>query len=93
MGKKKDKKPKKQKTVYIDDGRTIADMSTVGKKRTGSYYGQDLKGGGNPLSSSFRERAKTYFAAVRMMFLPMLAFMGMIALLFLVLYFAFGFFA
>lgn len=61
MGKKK-----KEKITYIDDGRTIADMS-------GIQSGPRL-GGSNPYRP--RPRAKdvwnTYWSAVKMMFVPML---------------------
>ena len=69
----KDKK-KKKKTVYYDDGRTIADMSSLN---------------GRPAPApraSFKEQMRTYFTTVRAMLLPMLAFMGVIAVAFGVLY-------
>lgn len=58
------KKDKKEKITYIDDGRSIADMSGV-------------KGGipkGNPLKprASLKEQWQTYLAAVKMMITPML---------------------
>ncbi|MBQ9762443.1 MAG: hypothetical protein IJV82_05125 [Oscillospiraceae bacterium] len=58
MGKKKDK------IKYIDDGRTLADMSGVSPrlpKRNGAAPRPDAK-----------EVWKTYWAAVKMMFVPML---------------------
>ena len=77
----KDKKQKK-KTVYYDDGRTIADMSGLnGRKRD--------RGNATPSfgkRASLKEQAKTYFAAVKMMFVPMLTVMGAICVLFLILY-------
>ena len=77
----KDKK-KKNTTVYYDDGRTIADMSALSGKRrdcgnVSPSYGK---------RASLKEQAKTYFAAVRMMFVPMLAVMAAICVLFLILY-------
>ena len=89
MSKKQGKK-KKQKIVYIDDGRTIADMSGTARSGGKKYFGRELKGGGNPLSSSISERMKTYFAAVRMMFLPMLAVIGAISVLFFLLWLLMG---
>ena len=71
-----DKKQKKEKVRYIDDGRTIADMSAlsgVDKRYTGP-------------KGTFKDQMRTYFTTVRQMFLPMLAFMGGITVLFLILY-------
>ena len=69
---------KKEKITYVDDGRTLADMSGL----TGSRLGRR-----NPStpSSSFKDKWNTYWAAVKMMFLPMLATMGVITLVFGVL--------
>ena len=75
----KNKKDKKSKPIYIDDGSTVADMSGVRR-------------GGTPGSSSsrpratFKEQFRTYTDAVKMMFLPMLAVLGIIALAFLIVY-------
>ncbi len=73
---------KKEKVTYIDDGRTLADMSNVGSHRLG-----------NGSHSAPRPRAKdvwsTYWGAVKMMFLPMLATIGAICVIFGVLYLIF----
>ena len=61
MGKKK-----KEKVVYVDDGRTIADMSSV---RSGRITHRKGFGQG---SASFKDVWNTYWAAVKMMFMPML---------------------
>ena len=73
------KKKKKQKRVYVDDGRTIVDMSAVGK-------GIPLNNGDLAPRASFKEQAKTYFSAVKRMLLPMLATMGAITVAFALLY-------
>lgn len=77
MGKKK-----KEKVVYIDDGRTVADMSGVG--------------GGPRLSRSYarprpdpKEVWKTYWGAVKRMFVPMLVVICAICILYMVLYLLF----
>lgn len=59
-------KKKKEKITYVDDGRTIADMSGV----TGGFRLPDR----NPHRPrpSAKEVWKTYWAAVRMMIAPML---------------------
>ena len=72
----KDNKNKKKKPVYYDDGRTIADMSSISGTNPS---------GGRP-RSSFKDQMRTYFTTVRQMFLPMLAFVGGITVLFLILY-------
>ena len=77
---KKNKK-KKQRVKYIDDGRTIADMSNVGGPR---YYNSN----GKP-RATLKEQWKTYTAAVRMMFVPMLVVLGIITLAFLIAYLIF----
>ena len=62
MGKKK-----KEKVIYVDDGRTLADMSGV-------QPGMNLhRRGIGQKSASFKEVWATYWGAVKMMFLPMLA--------------------
>lgn len=64
-----DKNSKKDKVIYIDDGRTIADMSGL-PPRT-----QWLKKG---TTSSFKDIWRTYFSAVKMMIRPMLVVLGFI---------------
>lgn len=79
MGKNKDTKKKKAKTVFIDDGSTIANMSMLGRS------GAPRLGASRP-NASFKEQFKTYTDAVKMMFLPMLAVLGILALAFLIVY-------
>ena len=79
----KNKKKKKQKITYIDDGRTLYDMS-------------QLSGGGRaPKNLSTRggckEQFQTYIRAVRSMLLPMFVVMGGICIVFLILYLVFEF--
>ena len=81
MGKDNKKKKKKKKTVYVDDGSTIADMSGVGKSNASRHNCS----GARP-RASFKEQFKTYTDAVKMMFLPMLAVLGILALAFLIVY-------
>ena len=87
MGKSKEKntKKKKEKIIYVDDGRTIADMSALnGKKREkgakeapkANYLGK----------ATIKEQLETYFGAVKLMFLPMLAVLGVLAVAFVILY-------
>lgn len=78
-------KKKKEKITYIDDGRTIADMSGV----TGGMRLND--------SSPYRPRPKakeiwkTYWSAVKMMFTPMLVVIVGLLVIYMVLYAIFMF--
>ena len=90
---KKEKK-KREKVVWIDDGRTIADMSNLPTRGLGRSLSDARPN--RKMSESERQfnrsglinkdHLATYFAAVRMMFLPMLATIGIISLAFLILY-------
>ena len=75
---------KKEKITYIDDGRTIADMSGVT--------------GGMPRSNrpkyvpraSFKEQFGTFFRAMRLMFRPMLVVTAGIGLIYVIMYVLFA---
>lgn len=71
------KKEKKEKTVWVDDGRSFADMSQVGGPRLGKRYS----------TSTAKEKWDTYWAAVKMMFVPMLTVITALGVIYLVLYF------
>lgn len=93
MAKNKEKK-KREKVVWIDDGRTIADMSNLPSRG----FGRSLSDAApkremsqtekefNRSRPAWRDHLATYFAAVRMMFLPMLAVIGILCIAFLILY-------
>lgn len=74
---------KKEKIVYYDDGRTVADMSGVQ--------------GGPRLQSSWRPKherkaiRQTYWNAVKRMFVPMLVVMTGICIIYMILYAFFWF--
>ena len=90
---KKEKK-KREKVTYIDDGRTIADMSNLPTRGFGRSLSDarpkrelsETEKAFNRSRPAWREHLATYFAAVRMMFLPMLAVIGIICIAFLILY-------
>ena len=84
MSKKKNKK--KEKIKYIDDGRTIADMS--GTSKANIFFGGTVKSGRERGSrrSSLTEQSKTFFGAMRRMFIPMLVTMGIISVAFGIVY-------
>lgn len=69
-------KEKKEKVTYIDDGRTIADMSAFGARPKMS----------NLFGSGWKEKFRTLFETMGLMFLPTLAIMGLVCLLFLIVY-------
>ena len=77
------KKEKKEKTIWVDDGSTIADMSNVSgprlsKKPMGS-------------TSTAKEKWDTYWGAVKMMFVPMLTVMVALCVIYIILYAVFFF--
>jgi hypothetical protein len=83
------KKEKKQKIKYVDDGSTIADMSGLNgehsskdkpKKERAARPRQQLA------RSSGKEIFRTYIESVKLMFLPMLAVLGLLAVAFLLVY-------
>ncbi len=71
------KKQKKQKVIYYDDNSTIADMSNIPHARKPDAP--------RAPRSTFREKMKTYFSAVKMMIFPMCVVLFILALLFLIL--------
>lgn len=80
MGKKK----KKEKIVYVDDGRTVADMSGVSS-------GPRLSRNPGRIRPSAKEVLKTYFGAVKMMFTPMLVVICALLIIYMILTFVFLF--
>ena len=77
-------KQKKEKIIYIDDGRTIADMSNV----SGGFRNPQRPRYVPP--ASLGQQLKTYWNAMKMMFLPMLAVIGGIMLIFVIVLIAFS---
>ncbi len=73
----KDKKKKKPRVTYIDDGRSLADMSAFGGGRPGLTSG--ARGG-------LKDQAHTFFGAMRMMVKPMLVTMAIITAAFFLMW-------
>jgi len=88
MGKKK--KQKKEKVVYYDDNSTISDMSNV--TRIGRKSPPPPRQQSKP-RSTFKEKWKTYWSAVKTMVLPMLIALFIIGLLYVLLMWISGNFA
>ena len=87
----KQKKTKKEKPVYIDDGSTVVDLS--GLDQTKSPY--SLHPARKTRPKRVREPGRlgaiwqTYWESVKMMLLPMLIVIGAISIIFLLLWFLF----
>ena len=77
---------KKEKIIWVDDGRTIADMSGISSK---GYIDKNVSNHGKPLKAGYplKEHLKTFFDAMGFMFLPTLAIAGLLAVTFAIVYF------
>jgi Cu/Ag efflux pump CusA len=74
-------KAKKQKTIYYDDNSSIADMSQV------TSLGRKKPQRTDKQQSTFKEKWKTYCAAVKSMLIPMFFTIAVISVVFLLLLF------
>lgn len=70
-----DKKQKNQKITYIDDGRTIADMSGLPPRAQWNNKGT---------TSSFSDIWRTYWNATKMMLKPTLMAVGFLVVIYLI---------
>ena len=73
---------KKEKITYIDDGRTLADLSGLSGPRL-------TRSAGKP-APRLKEVLRTYWNAVKMMFLPMMAVIGALVVIYAVMYLIFS---
>lgn len=73
-------KKKKEKIIYIDDGRTIADMSGLPQRAAWAKKGT---------TSSFKDIWRTYWQATRMMLMPTLIAVGILTVAFLIVWLIF----
>lgn len=73
-------KKKKEKITYIDDGRSLADMS-------GLSSGVDMSS--RHTSSPVKEIVRTYINATKMMLLPTAVAVGFIVVIYILVYFVF----
>ena len=78
----KNKKEKKQKVRYVDDGSTVADMSGVSGPRLGKHDP-------NRPRVSYKDAWHTYWDAVKMMFGPMLVVVVGLLVAYMLIYFVF----
>lgn len=88
---KKQTKKKREKITWVDDGSTVVDMSDLGRGLGGNRPNKPkpVTKKGKPMNR-FQECSATYFGAVRMMFVPMLVTLGIICLVFLILWILMG---
>lgn len=70
---------KKEKITYVDDGRTVADMSGVT-----SGFRSSARPKYQP-PASVKEQLSTFFGAMKMMFLPMLTVVGALVVIYLII--------
>ncbi|MBQ8740608.1 MAG: hypothetical protein IJY79_03555 [Clostridia bacterium] len=70
-----EKKTKKEKITYIDDGRTIADMSNLPPRANWAKKGT---------TSSFKDIWRTYWQATKMMLKPTLVAVGFLVVIYLI---------
>lgn len=84
------KKEKKKKIKYIDDGSSLADMSGVGRGGKTQKDNNKRPGRGAKRErlarSSGKEIFRTYIESVKLMFLPMLVVLALLAFAFWMVY-------
>ena len=78
------KKKKKEKIIYYDDNSTISDMSSVNKKGTPQPPPPPRR------ISTFSEKWRTYWAAVKSMLIPLCIALTVLGVLYLLLMLASG---
>ncbi len=92
----KEKKNKKKKVVYIDDGSTIADMSGIDATRPRAFGSRPnssknnttnkANNNGNYTGNKFKDSLHTYFTTVKLMIGPMLITIGIISAAFFIVW-------
>ena len=89
----KEKKNKKKKVVYIDDGSTIADMSGIDKVRPRAFGSRpdsdknkdnSTSNNGIYTGNKFKDSVRTYFQTVKLMIIPMFITIGIICAAFFI---------
>ena len=75
---------KKEKITYIDDGRTIADMSGV----SGGFFSKKRQK--YQPSAPLKAQLATFFGAMKMMLLPTLVFAAALGVIYLILLLVFS---
>ena len=76
---------KKEKITWVDDGRTIADMSGIGGR---GHADPNTFAHGNPsrYTAPIKEELQTFFDAMGFMLLPTLAIVGLLCVTYLIVY-------
>lgn len=93
MSKKKTKhankeKSKKEKIVFVDDGSTIIDMSSTVKPSQKPQNQPKDPYTGQPIGNTFKDKARTYFSAVKQNLVPMFVVIIGICVIFGIMYLA-----
>ena len=78
------KKKKKEKVTYIDDGRTLYEMS--GTSKPGVFLGGKNDNKNKKSKSTRREEFNTFVTTMRHMILPMFVVMGIITFAYVIMY-------
>lgn len=78
------KKKKKEKVTYIDDGRTLYDMS--GTSKPGVFLGGNKDNKGKKPKSTRKEELDTFVTTMRHMIIPMLVVMGILTVAYGIMY-------
>lgn len=76
---------KKEKIIWVDDGRTVADMSGI-SPRTGNDSTHGKYGRPSRYSAPLKEKLGTFFDAMGFMLLPTLAMVGLLCAVFAIVY-------
>ncbi len=76
---------KKEKATYVDDGRTVADMSGVPRRLPKREKGAPR--------ATLKEQWQTYIGAVKMMILPMLTVIAALCVIYMIIWALFFFLA
>jgi hypothetical protein len=84
---RKEKKDKKKKIIYIDDGRTVSDMNVEGMP---GYDKDRDKRKKDPEQLTFKEKLAVVFGAYRAYLPFLLILIGSLVLLWLFFYFVWG---
>ena len=90
--KSKAEKKKKEKIIYIDDGSTVFDMSGLQQTKKPIFpdiHGYNASKRRQKSPSRWKAIVRTYVDSVKMMLLPMLVFIGIIAVAFFLLWLVF----
>jgi len=76
-------KKKKEKVIYYDDGSTVADMSNFSSKKPKALKEETPRHG-------FKAKMQTFFGAMRLMLVPLVAMVCALGLMYAIIYLLFS---